>query len=88
VPRHVHPERAQERRHRARTRAKAAKAAPRNEYVLRAVVDPPRRPELTAEQVVSLRKLGLRSPDFVAPWLAREVAARPPERYRGREAAK
>jgi hypothetical protein len=75
VPRHSHPERKQERRHRARLRAKATKAAPRNEYVLRAVVDPPRRVELTLEQRAELRRRGLRSSENVAPWLASEVIA-------------
>jgi hypothetical protein len=88
-PRHTHSERKVAHRQRVRTAAKAAKAEPPAAVGVGALA-PARcqsRPvELTAEQVVSLRKLGLRSPAFVAPWLAREVAARPPERYRGREA--
>jgi hypothetical protein len=97
VSRHTHPERKSERRHKARVRAKAAKLdeRPRNEYVLRAAIDTPRRhrssspgederPELTAEQVGLLRKQGLRSPANAAPWIVREVAARPLVRPRGR----
>jgi hypothetical protein len=85
VPRHTHVERAQQRRHKART----AKATKVERAAGRPAPPPPpqrRRPvELTSEQDGALRKLGLRHPESAAGWLLREqLDARPPERYRRR----
>ena len=81
MPRHTHPERAQQRRHK-RTKAAKAKPAerPRNEYVLRAIVQPPPTPRamrvaLTPAQAAILRDRGLRNPANAAAWLIRSVNA-------------
>jgi hypothetical protein len=88
MSRKTHPEAKRERRQRARLRAKVAKVEQPRLYRGRDSLSPSRpRVVLTSAQVDELRKRGLRHPDSASAWLIREVAARPPERYRRRSAS-